>query len=256
MILLKAIIHRFIPVSLCKRLKRFHIQLQNQKKSTERVFTEIYENNSWGGSRGEYNSGSGSTHEHIVSPYISKNNEKETSKGFLGLKYVKLGCGDFRVGRQLLPLCSDYIGVDIVESLIRRNREQFGNPTTRFIHLDIVADELPDGDVCFVRQVLQHLSNQQITKILPKLKKYNWVFITEHYPEDNVKVVRPNLDKVHGYDIRTYKQSGVYLSEPPFAIPRQAISNILAVPSNKPGSKNSTGIIRTFLYKPTEYPQL
>ena len=64
--------------------------------------------------------------------------EKASSEGFLGPTFVDLGCGDFRVGRQLLPLCSGYIGVDIVKPLICRNQEKYGNATTRFMHLDIV----------------------------------------------------------------------------------------------------------------------
>ena len=175
--------------------------------------------------------------------------EKASSEGLLGLTFVDLGCGDFRVSRQLLPLCSDYIGVDIVKPLICRNKEKYGNATTRFMHLDIVDDELPNGDVCFVRHVLQHLSNQQIVTILQKLKKYRWTFITEHYPTDNNEI-KPNIDKVHGGYIRVYENSGVYLSEPPFALPMQTLINVLEIPGVGLGEKKDPGVIRTFLYKP------
>lgn len=216
---------------------------------TEQVFTEIYEKNKWGGVPGEYCSGSGSSNEHVVSAYVSMLVERATSEGFIGRKFVDLGCGDFRVGRQLLPLCSHYVGVDIVKSLVHFNQRHFGGATTRFSHLDVVKNELPGGDVCFVRQVLQHLSNEQIAAVLPKLRRYTWVFITEHYPLDNEEI-RPNLNKVHGGDVRAYENSGVYLSEPPFGVPRQALEMVLEVPwSSSEG--DDAGVIRTFLFKPS-----
>ena len=175
--------------------------------------------------------------------------EKASIEGFKGLTFVDLGCGDFRVGKQLLPLCSSYIGVDIVKPLIHRNQEKFGNATTHFMHLEIVEDELPDGDVCFVRQVLQHLSNQQIISVLKKLKKYKWVFITEHYPTDN-NAIKPNIGMVHGADVRVYNNSGVYLSEPPIELPKQSLNKILEVPGVGLWKGYDQGVIRTFLYKP------
>ena len=175
--------------------------------------------------------------------------EKASSEGFLGLTFVDLGCGDFRVGKQLLSLYSSYIGVDIVKPLVLRNQEKYANKTICFMHLNIVEDELPDGDVCFIRQVLQHLSNQQIVAILQKVKKYKWVFITEHYPTDNDRII-PNIDKIHGGGIRVYKNSGVYLLEPPFELPKQTLSTVLEVPGSVLGKEIDQGVIRTFLYKP------
>ena len=230
-------------------LKRHREEQQNRNKTIEEVFTEIYQTNKWGGSEGEFCSGLGSTDEQIVSPYVSMVSEKAYSEGFLGLTFVDLGCGDFRVGKQLLPLCSSYLGVDLVKQLICRNQEQYGNETTRFMHLNIVNDTLPEGDVCFVRQVFQHLSNQQINAVLPKLKMYKWVFITEHYPTDN-DTITPNKDKVHGCDIRVCYNSGVYFSKPPFELPKQQFSKVLEVPGSV-GERIDQGVIRTFLYKPS-----
>ena len=117
------------------------------------------------------------------------------------------------------------------------------------MHLDIVAEALPDGDVCFVRHVLQHLSNEQILAILPKLRKYRWVFITEHYPTDGA-AIEPNRDKVHGGYVRTVENSGVYLSAPPFALPAHSLTTVMEIPGADPGDGSDTGVIRTFLYKP------
>lgn len=249
---MKSLIRKFTPQFFLDRYSYFKLRIgrmQNRSKTTEQVFTEIYQKNKWGGAPGEFCSGSGTVNKQIVSPYITMISEKAYSEGFKGLTFIDLGCGDFRVGEQLLPLCSNYIGVDIVKPLIDRNQEKYGNAATRFTHLNIVEDELPNGDVCFVRQVLQHLSNQQIMAVLQKFKNYKWVFITEHYPTDNV-AIKPNLDKVHGSDIRLYENSGVYLEKPPFGLPPHALKQVLEVPVVDIGKANDQGVIRTFLYKP------
>ena len=249
---MKSLVRKLLPQALLNNYRRFNRhkwQRQNRSKSVEQVFTEIYEKNRWGGSRGEFCSGSGTDNEQIVSAYISMISEQASSEGFSGLAFVDLGCGDFRVGQRLLPLCSNYLGVDVVMPLIHRNQEKYGNATTRFLHLDIVGDELPGGDVCFVRQVLQHLSNEQIIKVLLKLIKYEYVFITEHYPTDN-DAIRRNMDKPHGGDVRVCDNSGVYLAEPPFELPVQALKQVLEVPGVGLGKGMDPGVIRTFLYKP------
>lgn len=99
-----------------------------------------------------------------------------------------------------------------------------------------------------MRQVLQHLSNTDIAAIIPKLSAYRWVLITEHYPTETARVV-PNLDKVAGAHTRMYRNSAVYLTEPPFSIPSELFRMVLEVPS-------APGTLRTYLYRPhmAEHP--
>lgn len=252
---LKPLVRKLIPRSIlrCYRERRRHREQRSRHNRTAGdVFTEIYEKNRWGGPEGEFSSGPGTADEKIALAYVSVIFQKASSEGFRGLTFVDLGCGDFRVGRRLLSLCSSYTGVDIVKPLIRRNQEKYGSPKTHFVHLDIVEDVLPDGDVCFLRQVLQHLSNRQIIAILHKLNKYGWVFITEHYPTGN-DAIRPNMDKPHGADIRVYNNSGVYLEEPPFELPASALEQVLEVPGVGLDRGIDQGVIRTFLYKPVSH---
>lgn len=249
------ILNKIIPNYLLNlyRFSRYKFnQIKDKNKSTESVFTEIYKQNKWGGTKNEFCSGGGSVDKDIVDPYITKITEIAIIEKFTGMNFVDLGCGDFRVGKQLIPLCYKYIGVDIVKSLIDYNQEKYGNEDTQFKYLNIIEDELPEGDVCFIRQVLQHLSNKQILLILNKLKKYKWVFITEHYPTDNNKII-PNKDKAQGMDIRLNENSGIYLTEYPFNISNERIHLILEVPSGIIwDERNDQGVIRTFLYKPQE----
>jgi hypothetical protein len=41
---------------------------------------------------------------------------------------------------------------------------------------------LPDGDIVFLRQVLQHLNNSQISRVVQKLYRYKFLVLTEHVP--------------------------------------------------------------------------
>lgn len=183
-------------------------------------------------------------------PYVKRLFEQDIYEKIHGLTFVDLGCGDFQVGLKLLPLCSHFTGVDIVKPLIDNlSKEFFQLGNVNFIHMDLINEELPDADVCFLRQVLQHLSNEQILKILQKLNKYRYVFLTEHYPSDNDKIL-PNLDKTHGGGIRLTSNSGVYITMPPFNIPDNKIDLILEVEGSNLGSKFDSGVIRTFLYTP------
>lgn len=245
-------LRKFIPRSVLesyRRCRRHRTDRDNLSRSTEEVFTDIYRSAGWGGSRGEFCSGAGSTDAQVIASYVQAVHEEVRTHGCLGLSFVDLGCGDFRVGRQLLPLCSKYIGVDIVRDLVDRNQQLYGDVRTLFFYADIVKDELPDGDVCFVRQVFQHLSNEQIILVLPKLKKYRLVFITEHHPSENSAGI-PNIDKVQGAGIRLSENSGVYVAEEPFGLPGELLSVVLEVPGGGQLPGTDQGVIRTVLYRP------
>jgi len=181
------------------------------------VFSEIYEQSVWGGRPGDFYSGVGSDEqfvrayrEHLVAFFASLEAHV--------LRVVDLGCGDFRVSRPLAtPPGVDYVGIDVVPALVERNQRLYGKAGIAFLCRDITEDELPDGDVCLVRQVLQHLSNAEIERVLPKLRQYEHVFITDHYPADD-RGVRPNRDKRHGPDVRLQHGSALSLHEPPFGL--------------------------------------
>jgi hypothetical protein len=246
---IKSAVRKVTPnpmLELYWRFLRWRKHKQNSSRNVKEIFSSIYSKNEWGGTRGEFCSGNGSTDERVVSLYVSMVARFAQSEGFMEKKFVDLGCGDFRVGQLLVPLCEDYIGVDVVENLVLRNQAEFGNQSVRFTCLDIIEDNLPAGDVCFIRQVLQHLSNVQIHKILLKLNKYKWVFVTEHHPLD-LDLRIPNVEKTPGADIRLVENSGVYISSPPFSVPPALVEIVLEVPVFE-GGKSS--LIRTYMFKP------
>jgi hypothetical protein len=212
---------------------------------TEEVFTRIYSQNEWGGNPGELHSGSGSG-QLAAAPYVAQIRQQLASLNADQLRMVDLGCGDFRVGEQLAPACAAYVGVDIVQPLIEHHQSRFGSERVSFVHANMIEDPLPPGDICCVRQVLQHLSNAQICAVLPKLEQYRWCFITEHHPTDGRLRVK-NLDKVHGRDVRVTQGSGVFLDAPPFNIPKHRYRWLFDVPGPVDLGNGDAGIIRTFL---------
>ena len=73
--------------------KRKYFDRRNEQQSTEKVFSDIYKNNKWGGEKGEYCSGSGTLNEIVAGKYIDMMNEVSTKYGFSSLRAVDLGCG-------------------------------------------------------------------------------------------------------------------------------------------------------------------
>jgi SAM-dependent methyltransferase len=144
---------------------------------------------------------------------------------------VDLGCGDFSVGRLIASKSARYIGVDIVDEVVRRNRQRHGAEGVEFLCLDMTKDELPPGDLCLVRQVLQHLSNVEILAVLERTRGYPFVIVTEHLPPVDA-VSHPNLDKPHGADTRILEDSGVFLEEEPFG--QRIVETLLEVPFREP----------------------
>jgi SAM-dependent methyltransferase len=161
---------------------------------------------------------------------------------------VDLGCGDFAVGSRIRPYCGKYIAADVVEGLIAQNKEKYAKDDVEFRVLDIIDDDLPEGDVVFLRQILQHLSNSDIEKVVPKLSaKYRFAILTEHLPLSDQFV--PNSDKPRGANIRINigkKGSGVILTEQPFNLKVNQNTLLCEVLSDV-GARQ--GVIRTNLYK-------
>ena len=200
----------------------------NYKKKpwpTKEAMEQVYELNLWGGDHGEFYSGDGSHHSAIVGPYIKV--VSEFLKSFhKPLELVDLGCGDFNVGSQLCELVSKYTAVDIVECLIHHNKKTFKAHNLNFINLDISQQALPKGDCAILRQVLQHLSNREVQRVVDKLSIYKYVILTEHIPKGSFS---PNVDLISGQGIRLKKNSGINLFEAPFNLKVKKAKELLSV---------------------------
>lgn len=179
---------------------------------TKVVMEQIYQEHFWGGEDSDFYSGEGSHDTKIIQPYIdavilflkSHNNQ---------LSVCDLGCGDFNVGKELVPFAKAYVAIDIVEGLIERNRQLFNADHLTFKCQDIAQDDLPKANCVIIRQVLQHLSNQEIQQILDKLTDYKYLILTEHIPIGNFT---PNVDIIANSQNRLKHHSGVDVLVEPF----------------------------------------
>ena len=222
--ILREVFRRVFPGWLKRKIRHYlDIRRKNLRDrqlvnlSTQQLFTKIYEKAMWGKSNDpaeKFFSGPGSHDPNIVDPYI------QAIEGFIASlakkpNVVDLGCGDFAIGSKFRHLCNDFVACDIVEPLIIWNKQRYKDDSIDFRVLDITKDPLPSGDIVFIRQVLQHLSNDQIIRIIPEIiAKYKFLVLTEHLPKSDTYV--PNIDQVAGPDYRLDQHTGIVLTSPPF----------------------------------------
>ncbi|MFX0095787.1 MAG: class I SAM-dependent methyltransferase [Candidatus Hodarchaeota archaeon] len=229
-LLKKEEIYKIIKPRLQKRSALSERDAKFVGLTRQEIFTKVYQNNLWGKSKDpafQYYSGDGSTIENsleyinLINSFILKHNIK---------MIVDCGCGDFKVASNFRV--ENYIGVDICKELIEYNNEKFANTNVKFLHLDIVEDEIPGAELCLIRQVFQHLSNSDIQKVLSKLDSIKYVIISDEISRRGVKV---------NEDIPTscyLRKKGLYLESPPF---NRKIKVLLQT------FTNYNGIIRTLL---------
>lgn len=221
---------------MCRNIIWIPIRQRYSQLSVAEAFAQTYRNQLWGRLRGdEFFSGRGSLDE-FATPYVEWLTKFITEHNINTI--VDLGCGDFRIGQRICSAVStNYVGVDIVPELIAHNQSQFGSPRVCFRCADIIEDALPDGEICLIRQVLQHLSNNQICSVLDNCMKFPYLLVTEDVYSG--QKMRPNLDIMHGPDTRVFKRSGVFLDRAPFNRQTQNVFEI-AIPE-------TPSVIRTCL---------
>ena len=160
----------------------------------EAVFSDIYERSYWGSNmKAAYrgSSGSGSDPDYNRQ-YI------EWLRDFIRDRKIQtvvdLGCGDFRCGPLIyegIPI--SYTGLDVYRPLIESLQKEY--PGYTFKHLDFFTDlqEAPGGDLCILKDVLQHWSNQDITAFLDSLirsRKFRWILVCNCAQQKRVKNIK------------------------------------------------------------------
>ena len=205
---------------------------KSESESNQSVFSNVYQKKLWEITSPEnespFYSGPGSSDPQIVDPYV------DTVKRFFSSlstkkKAVDLGCGDFRVGSRIVDSFASYTACDVVPELVHFNQQYWQHLPVEFRVVDLVKDEIPDGDVLIVRQVLQHLSNDDINKFTQSIPRgFSYLLVTEHLPSERNFLA--NKDKVSGFDIRLSSGSGVVLTKPPFSMKFKSETTLLSVP--------------------------
>ena len=145
-------------------------------------FTQFYRNNSFEGQESVSGKGSDLIQTAIIRVAIPKLFEKLNTKIF-----IDAPCGDFFWMKQVDLKDVNYIGLDIVDEIIKKNTELFGNSKRQFIRKNIVSDKLPDADVILIRDCWVHLNNEHIFKSIMNLKRSNITYLlTTSFPGLNI----------------------------------------------------------------------
>ena len=251
--IIKNTLKRILPPMLRQvyrkiQYKIFGIEATFKGMNTSDIFDKIYEDGIWGKDEfGDSTSGSGSHSFEPVNAYVEavKVEINTLSCGNI----VDLGCGDFSVGKSFIDNCSKYVACDISSVILERNRRSYQFENLEFKQINLAEDELPKGDIAFVRQVLQHLSNSEIKKFVDyvnKVKPYRYLLVTEHIPSE--KGFIPNIDKPSGSNIRFLLNSGIELHKDPFLLEYKSKRIICQVNKKTVGAD---ALIRSTLYELT-----
>ncbi|WP_298199061.1 class I SAM-dependent methyltransferase [Novosphingobium sp.] len=148
------------------------------RSAIEETFDSIYRSNHWGSA--ESVSGEGST--------LAYTENLRRELPILFAKYdiktvFDAPSGDFNwmslvVGETDI----EYLGGEIVRSLVDSNRRRSTKPNTRFEHFDITRDRFPDADLWICRDCLFHFSYEHIGRALALFAKSRipYVLTTTH----------------------------------------------------------------------------
>ncbi|MBR1734939.1 MAG: methyltransferase domain-containing protein [Alphaproteobacteria bacterium] len=128
--------------------------------SDKERFSEIYRSQSWGGWKGV---GPGSTIKDGAEPFLNflqtfLNTHNDISS------IVDIGCGYGELLKNITwPKNSRYLGLDIVDSVIKYNKEHYIKDNIEFATVDNVKSLAQfNGDLLIIKDVIQHWSIQKV----------------------------------------------------------------------------------------------
>lgn len=166
-----------------------YIEFFIYKYFMETIFTNIYENKVWGGGSGQgstigYNK---NTYVLFLKKFIIDHDIKTV---------VDLGCGDFQCGKITYDdLDIKYVGYDTYKKIIDQHLQIYIHPKYSFIHLDFCdkKDSIINGDLCILKDVLQHWKNSDIHNFLDyiiKNNKFKYILVYNccNQTQDNVDI--------------------------------------------------------------------
>jgi hypothetical protein len=167
------------------------------------VFTAIYRRNGFNGDESVSGPGSSLKGARVIAERLPG-----LLREFNVRTLLDIPCGDFNWMRRVPLGDVRYTGADIVEELVKRNKE-FESENVRFVRLDLLADPLPQSDLVLVRDCLIHLSYRDTLKALENVRRSKSRYLlTTTYPEH-----------AFNHDIATGGCRAVNLALPPFGLP-------------------------------------
>ncbi len=195
---------------LCSSVSYFlanNITLSNEcvLNPLEEVFTHIYKTNGWGSRETVSGTGSELT--------VTQKMRQELSaliKRFGITSIADAPCGDLNWMRYVDIGTCRYIGIDIVQEIIESNVKIFGF-TREFRHLNLLENIIEQVDLIICRDMLAHLTYEQIFTALRNFKQSGSKYI----------LMTTNVTSQENYDI---ENAGGWrrlnLEQPPFNLLR------------------------------------
>lgn len=148
------------------------------------IFDNIYLKKLWLNSDGGTESGPGSDIKYsgdyvdYLTAYIHE---------FKIKSILDVGCGDLNLMRHVLQdvTINKYLGIDISKVVTDRNIKNYPNynfKNTTLSNSSILTDEY---ELCLIKDVLQHMTNDNIVEILSHIYKFKHTIITNDYKDGN-----------------------------------------------------------------------
>jgi hypothetical protein len=129
-------------------------------------FERIYSTNLW--SDPESRSGVGST---LHSTRVLRTELPRALRQLGARVLLDVPCGDFTWIEHVDLSGIEYIGGDIVPSIVEKNQRLHSTESRRFVGLDLTRDVLPDADVLLCRDCLVHLSYANIRAVMANIAR-------------------------------------------------------------------------------------
>ncbi|MFL5500835.1 MAG: class I SAM-dependent methyltransferase [Gemmatimonadaceae bacterium] len=175
----------------------------------QKKFERIYETNLW--SDPESRSGVGSS---LDATRVVRAELPKTLRRLEARTLLDVPCGDFTWMARVDLSGIDYIGADIVATIIEKNKRLHASSTRRFIDLDLTRDALPAADVLLCRDCLVHLSYANIRAVLANVARSSIRYLlTTSFPGRN-----------DNYDVADGDWRALDLEAPPFSFPEPVLT--------------------------------
>ena len=179
----------------CRKLRRL---------STQEVFTDIFQRNSWDSALSVSGQGSDLRQTAEIAKQLPDILRKIDAHSVLDVP-----CGDFHWMRNVNLSGIQYLGADIVPELICRN-QRYETENITFRHIDLLTDPLPKMDVVFNRDCLVHFSFADVRKALQNICASGGEYlITTTFP-----------GRARNRDIPTGEWRTLDLESEPFLLPK------------------------------------
>jgi len=129
-------------------------------------FARIYETDLWEGTESRSGTGSGLAETARIRAELPALLRRLHARRLLDVP-----CGDFHWMRHVDLGGVEYVGGDIVEAIVERNRALYEEPgRRRFVRVDVTAGPLPEADVVLCRDCLVHLSYANIARAFAAIR--------------------------------------------------------------------------------------